>query len=180
MNLGFLIRQYRKKQNLTLKDVSQKAGISEGFLSQVENSVNSPSVETLMKICDALGVNAGDILNETVSQERLVVIKKDDWKLIDVPHTGFATRRFICPENKSVIDSAILIIDPNKSIPVRKTIKNQQEVLCVLEGTLEITHSAGVFTLSKNDALHLWSDNGKQKVTNIGKKRAVAVWVGTL
>jgi transcriptional regulator with XRE-family HTH domain len=180
MNLGFLIRQYRKKQNLTLKIVSQKAGISEGFLSQVENNVNSPSVETLMKICGALGVNAGDILNQTVSQERVVIIKKEDWKSIDVPHTGFATHRFCSPENKSVIDSALLIIEPDKNIPVRKGIKNQQEVLCVFKGTLELTHSAGVFVLSEGDAVHLWSDNGKQKVTNIGKESAVALWVGTL
>jgi transcriptional regulator with XRE-family HTH domain len=180
MNLGFLIRQNRKKQKLTLKDVSQKAGISEGFLSQVENSVNSPSVDTLMKICNALGVNAGDILNQVSDPERLVIIRKKDWPSIDVPHTGFATRRFLSPENKSVIDSALLIIEPGKSIPARKGTKNQQEVLCVLQGTLEVNHSAGVFTLMQGDALHLWSDNGKQKVTNTGKKSAVALWVGTI
>ncbi len=180
MNLGLLIRQYRKKQKLTLKNISQKAGISEGFLSQVENNVNSPSVDTLMKICNALGVNAGDVLNHTAGQESLSIIKKEDWNSIDVPHTGFATRRFFSPENKSVIDSALLIIEPDKCIPVRKGIKNQQEILSVFKGTLEITHSAGVFILSEGDAVHLWSDNATQKVVNIGKESAVALWVGTL
>ncbi|MBW2001554.1 MAG: helix-turn-helix transcriptional regulator, partial [Deltaproteobacteria bacterium] len=44
MNLGSLIRRYRKEKRLTLRAVAEKAGISEGFLSQVENDVNSPSV----------------------------------------------------------------------------------------------------------------------------------------
>ena len=63
MNLGALIRRHRKERKLTLKSVAEKARISEGFLSQVENSVSSPSVDTLFGICHALGVNAGDLLN---------------------------------------------------------------------------------------------------------------------
>jgi transcriptional regulator with XRE-family HTH domain len=180
MNLGFLIRQHRKKQKLTLKAVSQKAGISEGFLSQVENNVNSPSVDTLIKICKALDISAGDILNQVNDHVRLVLIRKKEWKLIDVPRTGFATHRFFPPENKTAIDSALLVIEPGKSIPSRRGIKNQQEVLCVLKGTFEVTHSSGVYTLSEGDSLHLWSDNGKQKVTNIAKQYSVALWVGTL
>ena len=42
MNIGTLLRKYRKEQKLTLKVVAEKASISEGFLSQVENDVNSP------------------------------------------------------------------------------------------------------------------------------------------
>ena len=101
MNLGTVVRDYRKKRNLTLKKVAAKAGISEGFLSQVENNVNSPSVETLMKICGAIGVNASDILNRIEKQEKLVLLRRNDWKNVDVPHTGFATHRFFSPENRT-------------------------------------------------------------------------------
>ena len=59
MNIGTLIRRCRKERKLTLKIVAEKASISEGFLSQVENNVNSPSVDTLIRICNAIGVNAG-------------------------------------------------------------------------------------------------------------------------
>ena len=54
MNIGPLIRRFRKERKLTLKIVAEKAAISEGFLSQVENDVNSPSVDTLFRICNAL------------------------------------------------------------------------------------------------------------------------------
>ena len=104
MNLGSLIRRYRKEKKLTLKTVAEKAGISEGFLSQVENDVNSPSVDTLSKICNAIGVKAGDLLNQASDQKRLVLIRKSEWGDIDLPHTGFITRRFFPPENRKVID----------------------------------------------------------------------------
>ena len=85
MNLGSLIRRYRKERKLTLRAVAEKAGISEGFLSQVENDVNSPSVDTLVKICGALEVNAGDLLNQANKQEALVLVRKSEWDDFDLP-----------------------------------------------------------------------------------------------
>ena len=87
MNLGSLIRRHRKENKLTLKAVAEKAGISEGFLSQVENNVNSPSVETLVNICNGIGINAGDLLNQIENQDKLIVIRKGEWEDIDLPHT---------------------------------------------------------------------------------------------
>ena len=180
MNLGTVFRDYRKKRKLTLKKVATKAGISEGFLSQVENNVNSPSVETLMKICNAIGVNASDILNKIEKQERLVLLRRRDWKDVDVPHTGFATHRFFPPENRAVIDSAILIIEPGTSIPVRKNIKNGQELLCVLNGSLELIYGDRNIELEKGDTVHFWSEPTKQMIRNKSSDRTTVLWVGTL
>ena len=180
MHLGSLIRHIRKEKKLTLKSVAEKAGISEGFLSQVENNVNSPSVDTLSKICDGIGVQAGDILNQAQGQDRLVVICKPDWDDLDIPHTGFVTQRFFPPENRVVIDSAILVINPGITIPVRKNIKNGQEVICVLEGSLTLSHGEQQIEMEKGDTVHFWTDTKKQSITNTNTETAVILWVGTL
>jgi transcriptional regulator with XRE-family HTH domain len=180
MNLGSFIRKYRKERKLTLKAVAEKAGISEGFLSQVENNVSSPSVDTLMNICNAVGVNAGDLLNQIKDQEKLVVIRKVDWEDVDLPHTGFVTRRFFPPENRIVLDSAVLVIKPDGSIPVRRNIKNGQELLCVLKGSLELVQGEVAVQLSEGDSVHFWANPDKQKIVNRSKELVVALWVGTL
>lgn len=180
MNLGSLIRKYRKEKKLTLRAVSEKAGISEGFLSQVENSVSSPSVETLISICKAIGISAGDLLNQVDKPEKMVVIRRSDWQEVDLPHSGFVTRRFLSPENRTVIDTAILVIKPDKSIPVRKNIRNGQEVLCLLKGTLELLSGDRTIHMSEGDSVHFWSNPEKQRITNDGEGYAVALWVGTL
>jgi transcriptional regulator with XRE-family HTH domain len=180
MNLGALIRRHRKHHKLTLKAVAQKAGISEGFLSQVENSVHSPSVDTLVNICKALGINAGDLLNQVENHEKISVIRKDQWDEMDLPHTGFATRRFFSPENRAVIDCAILLLEPNKSIPVRKDARNGQEVLCILKGALVLEQGDQKIDLYEGDAAQFWSDSANQRIINTSAAVAVALWVGTL
>jgi len=180
MNLGAVIRRHRKQQKLTLKAVAQKASISEGFLSQVENSVHSPSVDTLVNICKALGISAGDLLNQVESHEKISVIRKDQWDEMDLPHTGFATRRFFSPENRTVIDCAILLLEPNKSIPVRKDVRNGQEILCILKGALVLEQGDRKIDLQEGDAVQFWSDSTNQRITNTSTAVAVALWVGTL
>ena len=180
MNLGSLIRIYRKERGLTLKAVAEKAGISDGFLCQVENDVNSPSLDTLVNICNSIGINAGDLLNQVENQERLIVIHRKEWSDIDLPDTGFATRRFFSPDNRTVIDSAVLVIKPDITIPVRKKIKNGQEVLCVLKGEIELVHGERTDRLSEGDSAHFWSKPDRQKITNRGNGLAIVLWIGTL
>ncbi|MFH1033672.1 MAG: XRE family transcriptional regulator [Pseudomonadota bacterium] len=180
MNLGSLLRWHRKQHKLTLRAVAEKVGVSEGFMSQVENNVKSPSLDTLIKIGEAIGVEAGELLNQLKDKEQQFPIRRAEWDDIDIPHTGFATRRFCAPQDRSVIDSAILIIEPGKSIPVRKNLKNGQEILCVLQGRLELVQGERVVELQVGDAIHFWSEPQKQRITNLGQELAVALWVGTL
>ena len=180
MNVGTLIRKCRKERKLTLKAVAEKASISEGFLSQVENAVNSPSVDTLIRICNAIGVNAGDLISQVSKQEKIILIRKAEWDDIDLSHTGFVTRRFFPPENRNVIDSAVLVIDPGKSIPVRRNIKNGQEVLCVLKGTVELMVSEETHVLIEGDSVHYWSNPDNQKITNTSNSTSFVLWVGTI
>lgn len=180
MNIGTLIRRARKEQKLTLKIVSEKAAISEGFLSQVENDVNSPSVDTLVRICNAIGIDAGDIITQANKQEKIIIIKKTKWDDIDLSHTGFVTRRFFPPENRTHIDSAILVIEPGKSISVRKNIKNGQEILCVLKGSVELMHGNKKHDLVEGDSVHFLSNPINQKITNNSGNISFVLWVGTL
>lgn len=180
MNVGTVIRKHRKNKKLTLRVVAEEAGISEGFLSQIENNVNSPSVDTLIKICNAIGINAGDVLNQVENQEKIIVVHKKDWNEIEISHTGFATRHFFSPENRSDIDSAILVLEPEKSIPVRKGIKNSQEILSVLSGKIKLIHGEEEIILSEGDTVHYLTNPEKQMITNINKNRSIVLWAGTL
>ncbi len=180
VNIGSLLRRRRKEKGFTLREVAEMANLSEGFLSQVENNVKSPSVPNLVKICDALGADIGPLFDELKNQQTLFVFPKKEWSEVDVPHTGFATRRFCPPEARSIIDSAVVILEPGKSIPVRKDAKNSQEVLCLMEGTLELVHGEEKITMVVGDTVHLWTDVQHQVITNTGTTTSVLLWVGTL
>jgi transcriptional regulator with XRE-family HTH domain len=180
VNLGSLLRRRRKEKKLTLKEVAEKSNLSEGFLSQIENNVKTPSVPNLVKVCDALGTEMGPLFEELKNQQNLFIFRKSDWGEVDVPHTGFATRRFCPPEARNIIDSAVIILEPGKSIPVRKDAKNSQEILCLMQGILELEHGDAKVTMVEGDTVHLWTEPQHQVITNIGKTTSVLMWVGTL
>jgi transcriptional regulator with XRE-family HTH domain len=180
MNIGTLIRKCRKDRKLTLKVVAEKASISEGFLSQVENDVNSPSVETLIRICNAIGVDAGELISRVNRCQEIEVIRKSEWDEVDFSHTGFVTRRFFSPEYRTIIDSAILVVEPGKSIPARKNVKNGQEVLCVLRGAIELLLGERTYMLAEGDCVHLFSNREKEMITNRGSATGFVLWVGTV
>ena len=59
--LGTAIRERRKSLGFTLSNVSEKTGVSLGYLSQIELGKNSASIETLYRICLALGIKMSEL-----------------------------------------------------------------------------------------------------------------------
>lgn len=54
--LGNTVRDLRIQHGLTIAEVSERAGISRGMLSKIENAQTATSLETLEQIANALGV----------------------------------------------------------------------------------------------------------------------------
>jgi transcriptional regulator with XRE-family HTH domain len=76
-NTGDRIRAIREKRGLTQDQLADKAKISTGFLSDVENGKRNVSSENLLKIANALGASADYLLRgETreTNQRQPVVI----------------------------------------------------------------------------------------------------------
>ena len=60
-SLGTAIRDRRKSLGFTLSYVSERTGVSLGYLSQIELGKNSASIETLYRICLALGIKMSEL-----------------------------------------------------------------------------------------------------------------------
>lgn len=50
-----LIVSERKKQKVTQKELSQRTGLSQANISNIENGVTRPTIDSLQKIAEALG-----------------------------------------------------------------------------------------------------------------------------
>ena len=60
--LGAALRSARRRKRRTLRDVAASAGVSLGYLSEVERGQKEPSSEVLAAICAALGLRLSDLL----------------------------------------------------------------------------------------------------------------------
>ena len=62
--IGDVLRRARIEQGRTLREVSDAARVSLGYLSEVERGRKEPSSELLAAICEALDVALPDLLTE--------------------------------------------------------------------------------------------------------------------
>lgn len=56
-DLGSRIRTERKRRKMTLKELAEKSSLSLSFLSEIERNVSRPSISSLRKIAQSLGVS---------------------------------------------------------------------------------------------------------------------------
>lgn len=62
--VGDVLREARISQGRTLREVSESARVSLGYLSEVERGRKEPSSELLNSICDALRVSLSSVLTD--------------------------------------------------------------------------------------------------------------------
>ena len=63
--IGSKLRHARISQHLTIRQVADSAGLTEGFVSRLERDLTSPSVATLVTICAVLRIDIGELLTRT-------------------------------------------------------------------------------------------------------------------
>jgi transcriptional regulator with XRE-family HTH domain len=63
MKLHERLRELRSERGLRLKDVSEKAGISIPYLSDLERGRTNPSLETLQTLATSYGITVHDLLD---------------------------------------------------------------------------------------------------------------------
>ncbi|PTJ92077.1 helix-turn-helix domain-containing protein [Staphylococcus simulans] len=64
MKFGQNIKQIRKRMNITQSELATKMGISQSYLSDIENGRKNPSIKTVKKLADSLGLSVTDLFND--------------------------------------------------------------------------------------------------------------------
>lgn len=67
MDFGTRIKQLREFVGLSQNELARRAGIAQSSLSYLESGSKSPSVETLLRICNALGITLADFFGQESS-----------------------------------------------------------------------------------------------------------------
>jgi transcriptional regulator with XRE-family HTH domain len=65
VNVGSLIRRERQKQEVSLRELARRVGVSASMLSQVETGRTRPSVSTIYAIATELGLSIDALLSDS-------------------------------------------------------------------------------------------------------------------
>lgn len=69
--LGEIFKEYRLKNNLTQERIAEKLGISEKYISRIENGSGGVKVETLINYMNILGISPNVIFNKLIINESI-------------------------------------------------------------------------------------------------------------
>ncbi len=64
VSIGPRVREVRVARGLTIEEVASVAGLTKGFLSRIERDIVSPSVSTLVALCEVLSIPVGSLFAE--------------------------------------------------------------------------------------------------------------------
>jgi transcriptional regulator with XRE-family HTH domain len=147
--LGERVRQLRKARGLTLKDLGVAAGLSHGFLSQVERDRARPSMSTLGDIAAALGISAAALVSHTSSGVARHVHGDEAPTIFVGPSPDAVTVRALTSR-----DALMKVTEIAGSFPRSERMAHPgEEVVYVVEGEVEVEVAGGTFLLSAGDVL---------------------------
>ena len=172
MELGAKIRELRKKQNISIDQLSEKTGLSKGLISQIERDITGPSVTSLWKICQAMNVTMNYFFDENENINRIV--RKEDRKKIMMKN-GDRVYELLSPNHQHQIEMLWIEIEANESNSENLITHEGEECGFVLEGTLRVISGEQVFDLDTGDSIYLDSTIPHRYV-NIGDTKSVSVW----
>lgn len=151
---GAKLRSYRRQNGLSLDELSTRTGFSKSFLSQIENGKNSPSIASLRKIADALGVSMGELF-EARCGEKVCLTRKAEQKPLGrkgmelvFASSGVAGRR---------MEAVFLNLEAGaKSEGACR--HEGEEFATVLEGRLILSLDGVEYLLEEGDSIYFFSN----------------------
>ncbi|MFB4165793.1 helix-turn-helix domain-containing protein [Alteribacillus sp. JSM 102045] len=69
--IGSKVKEYRKAINLTTADLGERSETSQSTISEIERGSRAIQIETLINICDSLGVTLSDVLPPDILKEQM-------------------------------------------------------------------------------------------------------------
>ncbi len=153
VDLGKRLRVIRNQKKITLRHLSERSHCSINYLSQVERGVNSPTIETLMRITDALDIKLNDLFSEDQVDDLPKVIRKGERKSFYKDMSGVTYHALGSSAEQGFLDTFIIRLTPgaNTGNPPHK--EEGTEFLFVLSGKIDLIYMGHSLQLSSGDSI---------------------------
>ena len=130
--LGPTLRQRRKAAGMTMQELADRCGLSQPFLSQIENSRAMPSLFALHRVAQALGTTTVGLLDPAYSE--VTVVRADEGEAFVLAEG--ARTRFLTPGEGHRLEANETVAAPG--IVSDRIVHEGQELIRLLEGSLEV------------------------------------------
>ena len=169
--IGDHIRRLRLKRHVSVRAFAAQTGFSPSFISQLENGLVSPSLGSLQKIADALGVTVGEFFLAAGSGEEALIVRPADRRRLDSTWTD-ARLEAMGPMGQSRrLEPVLAIFGPGGKSGKRLHSHSHEEFAFVVKGRVTLAFGDEENELGPGDAVtmpaqspHRWENRGQETV----------------
>lgn len=168
MQIGSRVKSIRNKLGLSVVTVAERSGLSKALISQIENDKTSPSLTTLERLADSLGVPAAYLLIKP--DERIQVVRAGER-----PRYTFGADQIhveiLSGRRARHLKAVLVLFPPGTSTGNEAHSHGGEEFHLVLEGRIQAIQGDETVELEAGDSFH-WNGCIPHRVVNVGTEVA--------
>ncbi|BFL47746.1 XRE family transcriptional regulator [Lactonifactor longoviformis] len=179
--LGKKLKSLRKEKMLTLQQLSERSGISTGYISKIERGAVNPSVKNIQKLCFVLDITANELMIDETETEKISSTNKEKSYILRkeerLPIYGIVNAL----DFESVFEDS-----PHFKVNVLTLVSGMREQSynvhsydefgIVAKGKLGLEMDDGNYELSEGDCIMIRA-NTKHTITNRSSEECISYWI---
>jgi len=172
VNIGERLRELRESRNISMRSLASRSGLSANALSMIERGRASPSVSTLYKLAEALGISITSFFSSDTQKQQVVFLRGDARTRISFTRgvfEGLGGEQFV-----GRVEPFLLTLENNANSGPRTMSHSGHEFIFCLRGELEYQVERQIYELKAGDSL-LFAAHLKHKWRNPGRNVASAI-----
>ena len=169
--IGAKLRDLRLKNRLTQEELADRAELSKGFISQLENDLTSPSIATLIDILTLLGSSLSEFFSDEDSSQ--LGFGKDDF--FEKKRDDTTVTWIVPTAQKNAMEP--IIVELEKGAATDVDIPHEgEEFGYVLYGKVQVTVGDRSAQAAAGESFYFNSDR-KHTVKNVFDGKSKILWV---
>lgn len=174
------IKEKRKAKGITVQELADKAEVSKGLISQIENNRTVPSLLVLINIIRALNLDMNEFFNDINQQTqtaRVLIKRKDEYQSFEKENAkGFLYKRVLTRNIKGG-PTDIVLLELKQGAKRNQIVKTDAyEYKYVIKGTVEYLINNEKYILETGDSIFFDGRLG-HKPANVGTDDALLLVV---
>ena len=174
---GEKLREVRERKKMTMRDVAEKAGVTESLISQIERNKVSPAIDTLFSISEILEIDLEYLFSDFKKSKAVQLIHKED-RGIHLSKGVTYEQLSVTNDKEHGLEAYYLVIEPGKEKGDAEYGHVGMEMGIIIQGKGELSYGKETYKLVAGDSLSFASDI-PHIIKNTGSTPLKAYWVVT-
>lgn len=174
VKIGQKLKALRQASDLTQEELANRAQLTKGFISQLENEQSSIGVDALADILEALGVTLAEFFTDSARPE-IVFSPKDRIEVDDMDADKFEL--LVPGSTNNEMDPIMIELGPGRQMAPTEPFAGEKFGL-VLRGTITLEINKKKYKIPRNSCFYFKAGETHQFLNN-GKSVATMLMVVT-